>query len=84
MPSIRESRAPIEPDDVWEHSNSDPEGNHDFNNVLHIDSIEGEALENMSENAMLLGETSAPMEYDHRLRRGRGWVTISGFSVSAL
>ncbi|OXG20938.1 type I phosphodiesterase/nucleotide pyrophosphatase family protein [Cryptococcus neoformans Tu401-1] len=81
MPSIRESRAPIEPDDVSEHSNSDLEDNNDFNNDLHIDPVEGEALGNMSEDVMLLGRASKPMEYDHRPRRGRGWITISGFSL---
>lgn len=84
MPSIRESRAPIEPDDVSEHSNTDLEDNNDFNNDLHIDPVEDEALGNMSEDVMLLGRASKPMEYDRRPRRGRGWITISGFSVSAL
>lgn len=85
MPSIRESRARIEPDDVSEHPNSDLEDNNDFNNDLHIDPVEDEALGNMSEDVMLLGRASKPMmEYDHRPSRGRGWITISGFSVSAL
>ncbi|XAO23591.1 hypothetical protein I312_102371 [Cryptococcus bacillisporus CA1280] len=81
MPSIRGFRAHIEPDDVSGHSNPDLEDNHDCNNDLHIDPVEDEALENISEGAVLLGKTFKPMEHDHRPRRGRGWVTISGFSL---
>lgn len=84
MPSIRGFRAHIEPDDVSGHSNPDLEDNHDCNNDLHTDPVESEALEDISEGAVLLGKTFKPMEHDHRPRRRRGWVTISGFSVSTL
>ncbi|ADV21394.1 type I phosphodiesterase/nucleotide pyrophosphatase [Cryptococcus gattii E566] len=81
MPSIRGFRAHIEPDDVSGHSNPDLEDNHDCNNDLHIDPVGSEALEDISEGAVLLGKTFKPMEHDHRPRRRRGWVTISGFSL---
>lgn len=74
----------IEFDDVWEYLNLDLEGNYDFNNVFYIDFIEGEVLENMLENVMLLGEIFVLMEYDYWLRCGRGWVIIFGFLVSVL